>query len=718
MKRARLYILWLVGLAAMIASLVLANLLAERFPVTLDVTVSGEHRLSPRSAAVLDRLEGRASLLIATDFSRADPDALRDTSDVLSRFERTGRVELSLLDTSSPRGSAAFRESIARLIERDKETLASQVATLRSISGSAEPLARWMLEALAPGLASARDALPAGSSPDAIRLRETLDQAAAAARLAGQDLLAAPSRLGVFLNATLGEFPLPQTDQAASRLLADLRSASDSLSRILGDLRRAASTPGLSDAASSRLTDLLAALAPQRDRLIVLADSLSRWRAPGVLRIAATLRGNEAAILVPPRGDRLLAIPMIELFPPAAAVASPGMRADNRRRVEEVLTAALASLLLEHQPIAVFVHAEEKPFVLEAPFLARLRENLSLRSIDIVEWPVLSDPEPKGLDALNPDRARRVVYISIPPDSAAPARAGESRGGIDRAARLGEALDRLVAQDASILLSINPSIQRSFGETDSLTPLLARFGLHAASGRPVLTQRTAQGQRTVETDRVVTSEASAADAAPILAAIRGLPTMLPWPIGISSDPNQPPDRGGSISITRLHSIPADAATWGESRWLRLWQTPRAQRARLTELPTYDAGQDDAGPWDVALAVERSLASSSSPADARTPVQRAVIVGASGWFMDPLTQATATIDGRTLAPYPGNQELFDSAFYWLAFADDLIAQSPQAGAIPLIGPIHPDRLLLLRLLIILGLPALVLALGVLYRAATG
>ena len=215
-----------------------------------------------------------------------------------------------------------------------------------------------------------------------------------------------------------------------------------------------------------------------------------------------------------------------------------------------------------------------------------------------------------------------------------------------------------------------------------------------------MTEISGENGRGVETDRAVLANEEGTN--PIHGAIRGLPTYLPWPIGLTIKPE-------SKDVTRLVTLPTADNTWGESRWLLLWQTPRQQRARLGEMPKFDTGQDERGPWTLAAAVELANAGSK---------QRVVVVGSSGWFFDTITRAAASVDGRVVAQFPGNMELFDASVLWLTGGDELIAQSPQADAVPLVGAIDPQRLLVLRLLLILGVPLAVLALGVVHRVVFG
>lgn len=704
-RRLSFWLWTILGICAAIASIAFANVVASRFAPRFDVTATGEHRLSPRAQTVLARLPSPARLIVAADFQRVSPESFRDSNDVLDRFVRSGKLELALIDLGSPAGQKQYQQVLADLIERDQPELQSQAVAVRAAAASGSEVAAWTQTVLSRSLDELRASLPSGTSGPVQQARSSLEQRAAGARIAGRDLVGAIARIEDPLNAKIGELALPATDRAAESLRRDLRAASDHVGQIVGDLRRLSRVSELGEAFSARAAAAADSIGKQRDRLSVAAESLARLPRPGVLRVASALRQSSAAIIVPPSGNRLSAIPMDELFPAREIVLSAGARADNRRRVEEFLTASLASTLLDKPPIAVFVHAEERPFVTEAPFLEHLRDGLLMKGIDIVEWPVLLEPEPSGLVRLDPSRSRPAVFIVLPPDSTTAARPGEQRGGIERSQRLGAAIDKLVADHQNILLSLNPSIQRTYGDADPFLPVLQHFGLESSAGKPIFTERFDQGKREIETDRTVIAAAPGEiyGSNPVSGAIRGLPTYLPWPIGLKAAPG--------TTTTPLLSIPAEENAWGESSWLLIWQTPRAQRGALAGSPRFDAGKDDRGPWSVAVASE-------VPATQTAPVQRLIAVGSSGWFFDSLTQPGVQVDGRVVSPFPGNQELFDSALYWLAFADDLIAQSPQAGAVPLIGSIDPARLLWLRLIIILGLPLCVLALGVVHRAIFG
>lgn len=700
MRRVFFWLWTVIGLSAACLAIAFANVLAERHLPRFDVTATGEHRLSPRATTVLEKLQSPARLIIATALRKVSPEALRDTTDVLERFSKSGKVEVSLLDSAAPDGVRAFQSLLRDLTDADKSTLDAQAASVRATAITAVDLGKSAQGELSALLLSLRDAV-GGSGTGSEAARQTLEQRAAASRLAGRDVQTSLAKLEETMELQIGDLHVIGADRGADLLRKQLRAAGEQMGVTAAELRRLAKQP-LGDAITARAAALAERFAGERDRFGVAADSLSRVRPPASLRLARALSQNAGAILLPPAGagSDPVAIPLDELFPEQDRVVRAGAKADNRRRVEEHVTAALASTLQTARPIAVFTHAEEKLYVSDAPFLEKLRDHLALRAMDMVEWSVLLEAQPTQLSRLDPSAQRPVVYVILPPDSTATARASEGRGGIERSQRLGAALEKLLASGKSVLLSVNPSIQRTYGDTDPIAAAIKPLGIEPASGKPIMTELTSESGRTVETDRALVAGEEVTH--PILGAIRGLPTYLPWPIGLTL----PSESKGAAPLLKL---PASENTWAESRWLLLWQTPRQQRSRLGEMPKFDAGQDDRGPWTLAAAIEQ---------EALGTRQRIVVVGSSGWFFDTITQAAASVDGRVVAQFPGNMELFDASLLWLTGGDDLIAQSPQADAVPLVGAIDPQRLLMLRLLLILGVPVAVLALGVVHRVVFG
>lgn len=162
----------------------------------------------------------------------------------------------------------------------------------------------------------------------------------------------------------------------------------------------------------------------------------------------------------------------------------------------------------------------------------------------------------------------------------------------------------------------------------------------------------------------------------------------------------------------LLTVPARGEVWGESQWLA-YRYASAQQPlapfQMADPPAPNPGRDlTAGPWTIAAAVERTLA------DRPERPQRAVIVGSPSWFDDYFTQASAEVDGQAARLFPMNEELFHQGLTWLAHQDDQLARGQPASAIARIPALSERQLLLARLLLMVGMPLGVLAIGVTYR----
>ena len=66
-RRFRAGLLGAIALACATSSLIMANILGEHFSQRYDVTATGEHRLSPRTTAMLGSLTHDYRLVVAID---------------------------------------------------------------------------------------------------------------------------------------------------------------------------------------------------------------------------------------------------------------------------------------------------------------------------------------------------------------------------------------------------------------------------------------------------------------------------------------------------------------------------------------------------------------------------------------------------------------------------------------------------------------------------
>ncbi len=687
----------------------LGMMLADRHPWRIDLSVAGGQRLAPRTVQLLQSLGGDVRLVVATDFSLVDRDAKERLVDVLDEFGRSsGRVTSSVIDTGSQVGAEAYRTLVGGLIDADSESVEKTRAIVASTRGRAGAAAAWLASTLGPGL-QRLEAAEATGGESARAARDYFNQAAAAVRLAARDLEQAGAKADESLAFRLADRPLPRSDAAAESLAKGLAPVVSMLEAVARELKvfGVKASPERSD----EVRRLAAEVQARRDDVAVLVDAMRRIDRPDVLRVVDSIGGGAAALVIGRAGEGLVALDVDALLPSEAWLEASGAdAADQSRRVEELWVTAIGALQSRSRPIVVFVHGEPREFLREAPVLTQAMQRLESRGMDVVEWACVANPTPPSLASFDGAASRPVAWIVMSPDSTAEsgARAG-SPGvtGVQRAERVGKAVEGLVAAGEAVCVALNPSIVATYGDVDPIAAALATLGIAADTGKPLMRSQVAGASRTIVTDMVVQTGASGH---PLAEAIRGLPTTLPWSISLRPLPGT-----ADATVTPLLTLPVDAGLWGESQWLGLWQTPRDRRQAMADLPKLDPGRDLAEPpaggsWIVVAASERRLDSGRT--------QRAVVVGSNSWLIDQVAGRAGTVDGRRVSLSPGNMELFENVVWHLCGRDELIARSAAAGQVAMVQPIAEGTLARMRLAIVIGLPALLLLAGALRRAWRG
>ncbi len=676
---------------------------ARRF----DVTATGEHRLAPRTRQVLDALPDGTRIVLALDKKSLEPRARTMLEDVLAAFDRTGeRLGADWIDTSGASGQQAFLQAIRALADRQSVSIDSYARSIRLAAEATTVASNGIDLGLSTGLEQIRDAL----GPDDPS-RQAFDERAALFRVLARDCLSiAAATLDPVVSWETwsasdggGEFRLPPLDSAWQGLKGpaeNLDSQLDAISRELVEYSNTTQgTPGARDRAAS-----IARIASElRAPLARALEEGRMMRAPAVIRVSRLIESDRAAIVVGEAGPGIVGIDPDSLVEAAAAPA-----AEARGRVESLFATALGALVTPAPPIVVLVHAESPLLLSRANLYQRLVERLSTRGIDTILWSLVTTPEPPSLRDLDPGRTRPVVYVVLSTDSSTRSPGPGQPSGIERAQRLGEAVQLLFDRGESILLSASPSVIPATGSPDPTTRCLEAVGLACDSGRPLVRERLTPMGRVVTTPITGSDRLSEMSDHPIANAVRGLSFFMAWPIRI--DPSATPIAG--VTAEPLMGMTDDRA-WGESQWITLWQVGLESQSTLQSPPARDsrdfvpaAGNSIPLAW----AIERR-----TPADA-TRLQRLVAVGTHsygqyGWFADAVTHEQSVIDGRPVRAHPGNIELFDASIAYLAGMDQLIAQSPEARSSPIIGPIPAPRLRAIRLGLAAGMPLAVLLLGV-------
>lgn len=684
-----------VGVAA-----IALNVAADRAKIRFDLTASGERSLAPKTKRELERLKRPHSLVLVYRGSSVNADARSRARDVFSELSASSNnfrcVEIDIEDANGQREFEAF---VAQLLADESDALGSAESITKDSIERTRGLAKSLDSVLGVALMETAETIPT-IDPDSDRIRAAVRQFGLSSKSAGGELERAANDATTKLNETVGSLSFVRTDNSIAGLLKSLRTSVNTARIIRGECAKAVSTPKTGAQGTDRLRAIIPALERWISECDALIDALSKQRPIQCLRVIDALKSGSCALIT---GEGLIALNIDRILPPAEYVVEGGAAADQARGVEDLIATGLSALRAPLRPIIVLMHGEPRRFLDEVPIFERLIQRQIDAGIDLVEWAtVIEDQEPVTTD-IDPAGVRPKVYVVLCPDSSAKESGGMS--GLQRAEKLAAAADRMAESGRSMLIGLNPSIAPSFGKPDAMNTVLARFGITAETGRPLIrTTKTPQGV-SIETDRIVQSTDSVN---PLSGAVRGLPTFLPWPVAlierIATD-------GASVERTSVQSLPCDAETWGEARWSGIWITPREKRGLIADGPKFEADRDLTAQgaqtnWTIGTAIQRSTTQGRR--------SRAVIIGSNSWYMDAVATQSTTVDGRAVRAYPGNDELFDASVLWLAGLDDLIAQSPTARATPVIVPMNDVTQTRLRMSLIFGLPIGVLVIGLALR----
>ncbi len=708
-RRARFALRSAAILLAVSATTVAVNMVAYRLNRRIDVTALGEQGLSPRTKAALARLTGEFEIVLAGQWSAPEGQgdvpsrrARRQVFDLLTEMARTDRnLRVTRLDTLSESGRAEYTELLERLVERDRGALDASLAAVRSAADAISASAGQLVSAAAAIDEVARTISGGDATADDVRRR--LADVASTLRIASTETTRRAGEAVQVATRADGPVPVGQIEEAVASLRTLLEQLDGELGLLSSGLLEQRDRTSLSPGAKDRLTTLAQGADAWRPSLRTEADKLSRLKRPDVLRIARFLTSNPAALIIGPSDVGMTAISFEALFP-TNADDRPGVDADLRPHVEDLLTTALNSLTMPNTPIVVLTHAEGRAESLDPRLINDIRRRLELKRVTVLEWPALAQVNPPAMD--NPGNRRPVVYAFIPTNATAVVPPGPN--GIPPQTRIsawGQALRQVVDAGHPVLLTVAPSPIAGMGSTDESVAVLDEFGLKADVARTLLSGTQGPGEWEVASD--VRAKLLPGDH-PLQKAVGGLPMALVWSVAISPLPER-----SSLIRTPIAEV-AEAATWNEAEWSAMWQllTPSGRtRVRGAGAPVPNEGIDGTrGPWTVGYLSERKRPDGT--------VQRLAAVGAYQWFFDMQTTPAERVSGQIVLQNPGNAELFEAAVFWLAGQDDMLAPGPTVRAVARIRPMPAGQVAALQWGLIAGLPLFVLTAGVLVRVVRG
>lgn len=695
-RRNRAVMLSIVTGSAIATSALMVNLLAERFPVRIDVTATGQQKLSPRTLQLLRSLNGPTQLVVATNLTAADARAKRNLSDTLDELQAAQPLfSRTLIDTGTPDGVKQFQSLVASLLNRDRTVIDTNLATINESQRVALGIANLLKDRVSKSLEEAAAATPNRSQTD-IALRGYLQQIASLCRVRSDELNESLGRVRELVEVKNDS--VPATDQAGAMLLSRLRSVSDDIGAIHKELRakmQSDATPAETRSAIAPLTTQLESMRQDLDRQFAPLAAMPK---PDILRVSRALSAGEGALLIGEStsavntGTQLIALDLGQLLPAGAWIDHAEVaKRDLRGRTEELLSTGIASLLSPQRPVVILITPDKRQYIGADPYFEILDQHLATKGIDFIEWQLQKATAP-DFQTVDPQRTRPRVYMTIAPE---PIEGSGTDSGVEFARRQAAAVAKLIEDGESVLVNLNPSLAPVTGGKDPMNELLKPLGIDAGTGTPLFQSVSTPNGNAVDSSRVVLAPDNEDSNQHVIAnAMGSLPTYVTWAIPMTVTPPAKP-----LLVSKAND------SWAESQWSTLRKYTREQLAFAADRPKFDEGRDkrlaSGGEWTIAGASER---------DVGGRMQRIVAIGSNSWFADPITQQTVTVEGRPVVQYPGNMELFDASVAWLARQDEQIAQSPGARSVAMVKPMEPDRLRLIRTALIAGPAGLVALLG--------
>ncbi len=607
----------------------------------IDSTKTRAYSLSPQTHKLLASLEGQWTVALIMAGQTKDPALLRQIEEVLKRYvDATDSLRVLRIDPTEPQTLGEYESLIAGLQLIYSDQVAAYDRSLDEGQRAFHEL-QVFAQQHAAALAQVSQRAPSASA-EAAALRQFAGILELLAQQ-GDSILTEISKARQVSDSR----PIPDYETARSIMAEALWRMANELATVVTAFEQMRTNIQVDQslrqyASSSR--DSYDALSR---RLLTAAEPLRELAPLELARIGRVLGEGDAALILGPSGATVIGsdqlFPLLSRGDPQRD-ADRTVAFDQRFRGEQVISSAIRSLIVGRMPTVVFVHAEPATLLKvrddQRQDVVGVATVLQSNRYTVREWIVGVDEKP----ALEP--GERVVWVVVPPS---PQRSLKPTGS---ESQLVDAVDELIAEGESVLLSVYPSLLHRLQQPDAWADVAQQLSVEIDTSRVVLDRiRSAEDQlQAVHWQAINEFEPDH----PIAAAMNGQQTTLHFPVIVRPAADAP----RRIDARVLATIPPH-----EGRWLESDLTGYTADAPITDEERFDE------PLPVMVAVERA-----NPA--KTGWQRALIVGSGGWMISNVADRVAPVGGERIALInPGNIELMLSGVAWLAGFDDMIAPSP-------------------------------------------
>jgi hypothetical protein len=665
----------LLFLAALLAIALSANYFAHRpdLRIQFDATKTRAYSLSEQTVRLLSDLEGQWTIALIVVEDATEAAVRRQIDEVLKRYQQAGRnISIVRVDPTDPGTLVEYENILARLRMLEADRIEAYEQALDAGEDAFAALQLFAQQQAAQIEQALTQTTP--DDPRRVEIQQRLGLLDLLAREGGQVLEAVSGARGIS-----DAQPIPDYETARSILAEALSQWGDELydmARIYDQWRQVGDGGSvLALWAASVLDDY----ERMSRRLAAAADPLAQLPPLEMARIGRQLAGGEAAVVIGP--DRAAVIPSAQLFPKMnlRAVGESAVAFEARFGGEQVISAAIRSLLVEQMPMVVFVHNEASSMLrsnAQNADVLGVATLLDRNRFTVREWSVGNTERPVG------EAGQPVVWVVVPPARRQGLQPDQSELALMRAA------DRLIAEGETVMLNVNPSRLPRYGQPDPWQSVAEPFNLRPDTGSAIFEAVTVGDGEAYEPGQVVRRFETDH---PICGAAHGQQAYFPLSVALEVvDPAR----------TQVHHVPIALVQPKPRRWL---ETDWA--GKLTGPGEVVIGEPFDDPLPIMIAAERADPIESG-------VQRFVLVGSAAWLRTYVADALTPIGaGRAALSNPGNQELMLASVEWLAGMDELIAPSPVSQQVARLDGLEGSAAVLWRLITVLGPPVGVLLLGV-------
>ncbi|MCP3903153.1 MAG: hypothetical protein GY715_05900 [Planctomycetes bacterium] len=671
-----------VNLAAFMVALatiaVVVNYFAHRTDLRMrvDATKTRAYSLSDQTLRLLDGLTGDWTIALIMVADDADAATRAQVDEVLKRYQQAQpAISVVRVDPTDPSTLGEYEALLARLREHERDRIAAYERAIAEGVVAFDEL-RVFAQQQAGQLERILEMLdPADPG------RGDIQRRLGPMSVIGGEGQAVLDRVREARQVNEGQ-PIPDYETARSILghvTSEWANELDEMARIYVRWRERADVPPAVARFSASVVGDYQTLA---QRLAIVADPLASLPPLELASIGRQLAGGEAAVVIGPK--RTAVVPSEQLFPSVnrRKIGADTVAFDRRFRGEQVISAAIRSLLVDEMPLVVFMHNEPRSLMRDTPQhddVLGVADMLHASRFEVTEWSVGHTDRPI------PHEGQPVVWIVVPPSA-------REELEPDRAERLLiRGVEQLIADGESVMLNLYPSLLPRYRRPDPWPLLAAPLGLRVATGTPIFESLpdpdgTPQYQQGITVARFP-------DGNPVSAAVHGQQTYFVLPVPV--EPVDPVP--GGVRQTVLAAVDPSPVRWLEADWAR----------KLAVRTADEPGTPFENAQPIAVAAERSRSGEDGGE------QRMIVIGSGGWMLSYVADVYATIGGQRAAlTNPGNHEFMLASVAWLAGMDELIAPSPVSRQVARLDGLDVPTRVRWGLLAIVGAPLGCLLVGML------